>query len=226
MTDDGTSRPTADHLPDDLAEVFPAYAEIGDDDLRDGVRDAYALALAETDWTDLAAVPWLPDEQARLGLPDETNVTHVNDVTALATALADALTDRRPGLGLDRDLVVAGALVHDVSKLYEFAPDQGGDAGSTRSAEGSDADCESEGPAVRPGDSVATEYYDLLGHPYVGVHVCEAAELPVALSHVVLSHTDRTTVEPATPEAVVVKRADEVAAAAIRSRALDDLRDA
>lgn len=185
-------------LPDDLADLLPAYAGIGDPTLRAGVRDAYARALAETDWPDLTAVPWLPDEQERLGLPDETTVGHVNDVAALATGLADALLARRGGLALDRDLVVAGALVHDLSKLYEFAP----------------------------GEPDGTEYYRLLGHPYLGVYVCEAADLPVELSHVVLSHTSRTAVEPATLEAEIVKRADEVAAAAIRARALDDLREA
>lgn len=206
MTHDGT-----DSLPGDLAAVFPAYAEIDDAGLRTGVRDAYALALAETDWDDLRAVPWLPDEQARIGLPGETAVEHVNDVAALATALADELLVCRPGVGLDRDLVVAGALVHDISKLYEFSPED---------AAGLDG---GEASADRP---YGTDYYDLLGHPYAGVHVCEAAGLPVALSHVVLSHTGRTGVEPATLEAVVVGRADEVAAAAIRSRALADLRDA
>ncbi|MXR41274.1 HD domain-containing protein [Halobaculum sp. WSA2] len=217
MSDDPTDHAGApdgsDRLPADLADVFPAYDEIEDPDLRDGVRDAYALALAETGWDDLRAVPWLPDEQARLGLPDETNVEHVNDVAALSTALADGLLERRPDIGLDRDLVVAGALVHDISKLYEFSPEGVG--------------------GVAPGDdepaadgSHGTDYYDLLGHPYVGVHVCEAAGLPVVVSHIVLSHTGRTNVEPATIEAAVVKRADEVAAAAIRSRALADLRDA
>ncbi|QZP37374.1 HD domain-containing protein [Halobaculum magnesiiphilum] len=215
-TNDDTPQPVADSLPDDLAEVFPAYAEIADPDLRVGVRDAYAVALAETDWTDLDAVPWLPDEQARLGLPDETNVRHVNDVAALATALADALLARRPDSGLDRDLVVAGALLHDISKLYEFGP---GDADAFDGDEGPDGD-----EATVDG-RYGTEYYDLLGHPYVGVHVCEAAGLSVELSHVVLSHTGRTAVEPATLEAEIVKRADEVAAATIRARALEDLRD-
>ncbi|MFC7068046.1 HD domain-containing protein [Halobaculum lipolyticum] len=190
-----------DALPDDLADVFPALDDIRDDSLREGVVAAYALALGDTDWTGLREVPWLPDEQARLGLPDETNVDHVNEVTALATGLADGLLASRPALDLDRDLVVAGALLHDVSKLYEFAP----------GADGADA---------------GTAYYDLLGHPYVGVYVCETAGLPVELSHVVLSHTSRTAVAPATLEAEVVKRADEVAAAAIRSGAVDDLRDA
>lgn len=192
MADDASA------LPDDLAAVFPAVDDIENDDLRAGVHEAYALALAETAWDDIREVPWLPDEQQRLGLPDETNVDHVNEVTTLAAGMADDLLAARPDIDLDRDFVVAGALLHDVSKLYEFAP--GADAG--------------------------TDYYDLLGHPHVGVYVCEAAGIPVELSHIVLSHTGRTTVEPATLEAEVVKRADEVAAAAIRSRALDDLRDA
>lgn len=185
-------------FPDDLADVFPAVDDIAADDLRTGVHEAYALALAETGWDDLRAVPWLPDEQERLGLPDESNVDHVNEVTTLAAGMAETLQETRPNLDVDRDLVVAGALLHDVSKLYEFAP----------------------------GASAGTDYYDLLGHPHVGVYVCEAAGLPVAVSHIVLSHTGRTTVDPATIEAEIVKRADEVAAAAIRSRALDDLREA
>jgi len=217
MSDDptgSTSTPDgSDRLPADLADVFPAYDEIGDADLRAGVRGAYALALAETEWDDLRAVPWLPDEQARLGLPDETTIEHVNDVATLSTALADELLERRPDLGLDRDLVVAGALVHDISKLYEFSPEGAGGVAP-----------EDDEAAVD--GSHGTDYYDLLGHPYVGVHVCEAAGLPVVLSHIVLSHTGRTNVEPATLEATVVKRADEVAAAAIRSPALADLRDA
>lgn len=215
MTRDGS-----DSLPDDLGDVFPSYDEIDDPALCAGVRDAYALALAENGWGDLRAVPWLPDEQARLGLPDETNVEHVNDVAALATALADELLARRPDLGLDRDLVVAGALVHDISKLYEFSPEGAAD-GDGVAADTTDADATDDDRR-----SAGTDYYDLLGHPYVGVHVCEAAGLPVALSHIVLSHTGRTSVDPATLEAEVVKRADEVAAAAIRSRALADLRDA
>ncbi|MFC7136501.1 HD domain-containing protein [Halobaculum litoreum] len=188
-----------DALPDDLADVFPALDAIADPDLRDGVVEAYAVALGDTDWGDLREVPWLPDEQARLGLPDESNVDHVNEVTALAVGMADELRTRRPALGLDRDLVVAGALLHDVSKLYEFAPGASG-------------------------DDAGTVYYDLLGHPYVGVAVCERAGLPVEVSHVVLSHTSRTAVEPATPEAAIVRRADEVAAAAIRWGGVDDLR--
>ena len=116
-------------------------------------------------------------------------------MTACALSLAETVLEHRE-VDLSPDTVVAGALVHDVSKLAEFD-------GMERTAVG-----------------------DLLGHPYYGVHVVARADLPVEMAHVVLSHTSRTTVEPATLEAEIVRRADEVAAAATRSTAVEDLRDA
>jgi len=176
-----------------VEDAFPELASIENAALRDGVVDAWRTAIDENDIEDVRSVPWLPPTQRDLGLDDENLVDHVRDVTAGAVALAETLLERRQ-VDLTLDTVIAGALVHDVSKLYEFD-------GMNRTAVG-----------------------DLLGHPYYGVHVVAQAGLPVALAHVVLSHTSRTTVEPATLEAAVVRRADEVAATAIRSRATDDLR--
>ena len=175
--------------------AFPEVDAIEDDDLRAGVVDAWTTAIEENGVDDLAAVPWLPPVQRELGLDDEYLTDHVRDVTACALGLAETLSERRE-VELSLDTVVAGALVHDVSKLAEF--------------EGTDD----------------TEVYDLLGHPYYGVHAVARAGLPVEIAHIVLSHTSRTAVEPATVEAELVRRADEAAAAAIRSRAVDDLRTA
>ncbi len=173
--------------------AFPEIDALEDDDLRAGVTDAWTTAMAENGVDDLSAVPWLPPVQRELGLDDEYLVDHVRDVTTCAIGLAETLVKRR-GADLSLDTVVAGALVHDVSKLAEF--------------DGTDE----------------TEIYGLLGHPYYGVHVVARAGLPVEMAHVVLSHTSRTAVEPATLEAELVRRADEVASAAIRARAADDLR--
>ena len=179
---------------DEVTAAFPELAAIEDGTLREGVVRAGATALEEHGVDDLTAVPWLPPTQRELGLDDEWLVDHVRDVAACATAMAERLLERRE-VALSLDTVLAGALVHDVSKLAEF--------------DGMDP----------------TPVYDLLGHPYYGVHVVARAGLPVELAHIVLSHTDRTRVEPATLEAALVRRADEVAAAAIRSRAVEDLRD-
>lgn len=178
---------------DVVRAVFPELEAIDDEELRAGVIRAWTTAMEENDIDDLAEIPWLPPTQRELGLDDEWLVPHVRDVTACAIALAETVLDRRV-VDLSLDTVVAGALVHDVSKLAEF------------------------------NGMEETKVYDLLGHPYYGVHVVVAADLPVELAHVVLSHTSRTRVEPATIEAELVKRADEVAAATIRARTTDDLR--
>jgi hypothetical protein len=176
-----------------VRDAFPELDAIADDDLRAGVVEAWATALEDNGVDDLAGVPWFPPAQRDLGLDDEYLVDHVREVTACSLALAETIHDHRDA-DLSLDTVVAGALVHDVSKLAEF--------------DGMDA----------------TPVGDLLGHPHYGVHLVAGAGLPVELVHIVLSHSHRTTVEPATLEAVIVAHADAVAAAAIRSRATDDLR--
>jgi hypothetical protein len=171
-----------------VREAFPELAHIDDADLRAGVVDAWTTAMADNGLEDLDSVPWFPPAQRDSNIDDEWLVPHVRDVVAGAAALAEMLEERR-GAELSLDTVIAGALVHDVSKLYEF-----------------------DGFEETPVGA-------LLGHPYYGVHVVAAADLPVELAHVVLSHTDLTPVDPATLEAVAIKRADEAAAAAIRADA-------
>ncbi|MFB6157268.1 MAG: HD domain-containing protein [Haloferacaceae archaeon] len=179
----------------EVREAFPAVDRIEDDALHEGVIGAWTVALEDTGWT-LSDVPWFPPLQDPAGLDDERLVPHVNEVVATAEAMADALVERRGDrLSLSRDLLLAGALVHDVSKLYEF-----------------DA-------------SGATAVFDLFGHPLYGIYPAARAGLPPEVVQVVVSHTPRTGVEPATMEAELVCRADQAAAAAVRSRGVDDLRD-
>lgn len=180
---------------DEIERAFPLLDSIEDDELREGVRNAWLAAIEDNEIESLESVPWFPPAQRDLDLPDETLVAHVQDVTAGAVALAESIIDQRDA-DIDMDILLAGALVHDVSKLYEF--------------DGMDE----------------TPVGTLLGHPHYGVHVVAAAGLPVGVAHIVLSHTSRTAVEPATLEAELVRRADEAAAAAIRYEAVADLRDA
>lgn len=183
----------------EIEAVFPELEGIEDDSLRTGIASAWTTAAGINgfDIEELPAVPWLPPAQTELGMEasDALLVDHVRDVTACAVSLAESLLSRNDDLEIDIDTVIAGALIHDVSKLYEFD-------GMER-----------------------TEVGDLLGHPYYGVAVVSRANLPVEMAHIVLSHTSRTSVEPATLEAELVRRADEAAAASLRSSAVDDLRE-
>ena len=170
----------------DIESVFPEIEGIEDDGLRAGAATAWTTAAGVNglDVADLPEQPWLPPE--RRAEDPERLVDHVRDVTACAVGLAESLLERRPDVAVDLDTVIAGALVHDVSKLYEFDRE------------------------------ARTELGDLLGHPYYGVALVSQANLPVAVAHVVLSHSPKTSVEPATLEAELVGRADEAAAAAAR----------
>lgn len=178
-----------------VIEAFPTIESIEDRSLREGVMTAWMTAMAENDVDDLYGVPWYPPIQADLDLPDETLVPHVNEVVEAATGLANTFAGRA-GLDLDRDVLLAAAIVHDVSKLYEF---DGRDPTATG---------------------------ELLGHPHYGIHVTAAAGLPVEVQHALAAHSPNTAVAPATIEAEILLRADQVAASAIKLGGVDDLRDA
>jgi putative nucleotidyltransferase with HDIG domain len=180
----------------DVTRAFPAVDSIRDDDLREKVLDTWTDALAETGW-DLDDVPWYPPEQERLGLPDETLVDHVNEVVDAAVGLAEVLTEHRGDrVDVDMDTVLAGALIHDIGKLYEF---------------------DSEG---------ATDVEHFFGHPYYGLYPAARAGLPPEITHVTLAHTGLTDVEPVTMEAEIIRRADQTVASSIRAGVFDDLREA
>lgn len=182
----------------EIESVFPEIEAIEDDALRTAVSSAWTSAAGVNgiEIDELEAVPWYPPAQLELGLDadDVLLVDHVRDVIECALGLAESLSDRAYTPDVDVDTVLAGALVHDVSKLYEF--------------DGMDE----------------TEIERLLGHPHFGVAIAARANLPVEVIHVILAHTPRTAVEPATIEAELVRRADEAAAAAIRANVIEDLR--
>lgn len=102
-----------------VARAFPALDDIRDAELRTAVLDTWTITMESTGVATLADVPWLPTVQRELGLEDETLVEHVRDVTVAATALGEAVAERRD-VDLDMDVVRATGLVHDVSQLAEF----------------------------------------------------------------------------------------------------------
>lgn len=182
-------------LRDDIRRALPEIDGIEDDDLAAAVVEAWAIALEENGSPELDSLKWFEPYQARLGLDDEYLVDHVRDVTAAATAVAESLVETRDA-PIDLDVVVAGALVHDISHTAEFDGEEWTPVG------------------------------ELLGHPHYGVYVARKAGLPVEVEHIVLSHPPSTSTDPATLEAEVVAHVDATVASAIKARSYDNLLDA
>lgn len=94
---------------DGLEEMFPLIKEIKDDDFRAKVIECWKLAMKRGGWENLDGIPFT------LLLPDAGNfVDHVNRVAEMAYAIGRVRKD------VNMDLLIAGAVLHDVGKLLEY----------------------------------------------------------------------------------------------------------
>jgi len=149
-----------------VLESLPEIEEIADPQLRERVVEVHALALAETEYGRIEEIP-------PCGIPGSppmkrgTQADHYRGVARMAIGMADELERVMGGFGVDRDILIASALCHDVGKAFEFSP---------RNRERWDGDRIHTGrPAVR--------------HPVYGVHLGLRAGLPEAVIHCIGGHS-------------------------------------
>jgi putative nucleotidyltransferase with HDIG domain len=96
-----------------VRDAYPELDEIGDDDLRGRVVEAWTLGLERGGWTSIGDIPYA------WNIDEVRNVEHVRGVTKVA--LESARVQREfHGADVDTDVVVAACLLHDVGKCYEY----------------------------------------------------------------------------------------------------------
>lgn len=153
-------------LRESVRKSLPELSEIRDENLRNLVVDAWAYCLGQSSFHSI-------DEIRPSGNPDTptlkggTQTDHIRGVTRLALALGDTLKEQFPQLPIDRDLLTACALCHDVGKPYEFDPERQARWRSRPSASG--------WPPIR--------------HPQYGTHVCLTVGLPEEVCHAAGCHS-------------------------------------
>ena len=112
----------SEELRQSVIRSLPEVNEISDETLRNKVIDAWAYSLGKSSFKSI-------DEIRASGNPDTpplkrgTQTHHIRGVTLLAMRTCDELTEMFPELGVDRDLLIACALCHDVGKPWEFDPE-------------------------------------------------------------------------------------------------------
>lgn len=143
---------------------LPEIDNIRDKALADLVVDAWAFALSQTRYRAISEVPpW--GNPGVFVLKHGSQVQHLRGVAHLATAIADEFLSSHPEVSINRDIVLAGALVHDVGKPYEYDNQE-------RWA----ADPSVYGlPAIR--------------HPAYGAHICYTVGLPEEIAHIAMNHS-------------------------------------
>lgn len=105
---------------DGIRKVFPEVDLIQDAALRQGVVDIWLDIAAESPWEGFEGIPKNLGEEKHMTL-----VGHIRGVTKAAIAMADFAAEHH-GLKLDRDLLLAACLLHDITKPLESRPDPGG----------------------------------------------------------------------------------------------------
>lgn len=92
-----------------IIDLFPEIKMIRKKKMRDGVVNAWLLAIREGGWDRIEDIPFTLLISTR-----RTLVEHTRHVTRMALAIS------RQRKNIDNDILIAGGLVHDVGKLLEY----------------------------------------------------------------------------------------------------------
>ncbi|MDR1650712.1 MAG: HD domain-containing protein [Synergistaceae bacterium] len=168
-----------------IRKMLPEIEWIKDDDLRDKVLASYEDALKTGGWEpeDMERIPFT------LLIPDcpASYLTHVRGVTRIAYSAMREFNDLYSApdgkFRMEGDLLVAGALLHDVGKLVEY--EKSPDGGTVKSQLGRD-----------------------LRHPFSGTVIALRNGCGSAIGHIIANHAHEGDGTLRSPEGVLVNKAD------------------
>lgn len=169
-------------MRDMVLRLLPEINEIKDAGLRDKVIACWEEAIQFRGWS----------EELLLNMPftllaDNVQITfmsHVRAVAAMCIA-CDKVLDQYHGAKktrINRDYLVAGALLADVGKLLEFE--------------------------IVDGKPVKSSYGKHIRHPFSGVGLAFKHGLPSEVMHVIATHSKEGAGETRLPESIIFHHAD------------------
>lgn len=155
-----------------ILEIFPEIEHISDAGMREHVINAWIAGMEMSGCDDLETVLWT------LAVPGltATLVEHTRKVTRMAEAVA-----KEHG-GLDLDLIIAGALLHDIGKVLEYAQVDG--------------------------KTVKSKMGEGLRHPVSGAGLAMKLDLPYELVHIIANHSKEGDFVTRIPEAILIHHVD------------------
>lgn len=173
----------------DIINLIPEINLVTSDDLKGKLIQIYEKILREGGWTekDLKNIPFtllipeLIDERSKL--PKITLIDHIRAVTKLSIAVYDIY--ERLGLGkeLNRDELIAGAILHDIGKFIEYEKDEKGKIVPTLSGK-------------------------ILRHPAQGLEFVAEFDLPLSVRQAIVFHSKEGDQINRLPEVEIISRSD------------------
>ena len=156
----------------DIEAYFTELAWIQDKNLRNKVINVWKTAADQGNWNSLQEIPFtLLFENSGL------LVDHTKRITALAYNVSNTRQET-----LNKDYLIAGALLHDVGKLLEYE--------------------------MKDGKIQKSAFGEKTRHPAAGAHLAETCGLPNEVVHIIAAHSHEGDTMNRTPEAIIVHHCD------------------
>ncbi len=170
-------------------EKIRLLEEIGDEELREKVKKCFEEAVLRGGWNedDLDKIPFT------LLIPNcpITLLEHTSAVAEIALRSAETLKSMYPKFRYERDVLLAGAILHDVGKFLEY----------TKS---------------KDGKIVKSSLGKILRHPFSGAALAYEMRLPDEVVHIIAVHAHEGDNGYRTSEAILVNKADFITFDTIR----------
>jgi putative nucleotidyltransferase with HDIG domain len=168
-------------MRESVEKLWPELQWIEDETLRESVLQCWLKAFEHSPLTpdDLNEIPFT------LLVPDcpATFMEHKRCVVHIARRSAEAMQEfLGRALPIDKDVVIAGAILADVGKLLEYEKVDGRAVQSDRGKK--------------------------LRHPFTGVHLAMACGVPDSVSHIIATHAGEGNMVKRSTEAFIVHHAD------------------
>jgi putative nucleotidyltransferase with HDIG domain len=162
-------------------KIFPLIGRISDSSLLARTVSCWEEAIKRGGWSkqELDSIPFTllaADYKPSI-------VVHTNGVAECAVAMGEVIK-RTYGsnVDLDMDILISGAILHDVGKVLEYAMEKKG--------------------------YVKSAYGKLVRHPISGASLAEEVGLPPEVVHIIWTHSHEGDRTPRTVESVLVHHAD------------------
>lgn len=157
------------------AALFPEIGEIADEALRQAVDGIWRRLWSESAWERLDDVP----VSLKIPYPQRKHTEGVLRVALAAAPIWESIH----GCPIDRDVLIAGALLMDVSKLVETSPG--------------------------PDGPMRTEIGTHLPHATYTAHLALEFGVPLAVVHIITTHSPNGGKPPATLECQILDWLDQ-----------------
>ena len=172
----------------DWHAVFPELSWIKSESLQKSVVEVWAEAFRRGGWDDgdIDVIPFT----LLVSSEGVTLTRHTRLVTNLCKSIAQQMI-ALGGFSIDEDILIAGALLHDVGKMLEYEK-SGEEVSVSRSGK-------------------------LLRHPLSGMGLAMRGDLPEEVCHIIAVHSREGEGSYRSPEAVILHHADFIAFETIKA---------